>query len=175
MRLLFVTPKKNALLYAAKILSGALLLWYGLQAAGVAQPYWAIISLITVTEPDIAQARVYFKARVINTLTGSLIACAVLVVFGPGLTALLLAVAVAVLIAMFVHNYPANWRLAPVTVVVIMAAAVSGSDLRAELDYALLRIAEVLSGSALALLQSWLYGALLERWVGRPVGKPPPL
>ncbi|MGH8446356.1 MAG: FUSC family protein [Solimonas sp.] len=175
MRFLFITPKNNALLYAVKILTGSLLLWFGLRAAGIEQPYWAIISLITVTEPDITQAKDNFRARIINTLTGTVIACITLVVAGPGFVALMVAVSAAVLLAMFVQNYPANWRLAPVTVVVVISAAVNGNGLHAELDYALLRVAEVLAGSLLALLQSLAYGTAIERWLGRPVSRPPPL
>jgi uncharacterized membrane protein YccC len=174
MRLLLITPKKNALLYAAKIVTGTLILWFGLRAAGFVQPYWAIISLITVTEPDTALARQNFSARIINTLTGTLIACLTLLLLGPGLPGLLIATVGAVCVAMFVHNYPSNWRLAPVTAIVILSAAVDGKGLRAELDYALLRVAEVLAGSVLALLQSYVYGALLERYFGRPLGSPPP-
>ena len=157
MQLLLLSPNKNALVYTIKILMGSVILWFGLTALGIAEPYWALISLITVTEPDVTQARLNFKARKINTFTGTLIAVVVLVLVGSGLVALLVAVTLAVLAALMVHNYPANWRLAPTTVVVLMSAAANGNEFHEELDYALLRVAEVLAGSVVALLQALVY------------------
>lgn len=46
--------RKHALVYLAKIILGAVPLRSGLRAAGIASPHWAIISLIIVTEPDLA-------------------------------------------------------------------------------------------------------------------------
>ena len=53
MRLPTVTLRENALLYVVKLITGSMIVWYGLRAAGVAEPYWAMISLIVVTEPDV--------------------------------------------------------------------------------------------------------------------------
>jgi len=78
MQLLLLSPNKNALVYTIKILTGSVILWFGLTHLGIAEPYWALISLITVTEPDLTQARLNFKARMINTFTGTLIAVMVL-------------------------------------------------------------------------------------------------
>ena len=69
-----INPKKNALVYIIKILCGSLILWYGLPLLGFEEPYWAMISLIIVTDPDMNLARANFKARLINTLTGCVVA-----------------------------------------------------------------------------------------------------
>lgn len=167
MQFLLLSPNKNALLYTIKILTGSVILWFGLRFAGIQEPYWALISLITVTEPDLTQARLNFKARTINTLTGTVIACLVLVLIGSNILALLIAIALAVLAAMMVQNYPSNWRLAPTTVVVLMAAAANGSEFHEELDYALLRVAEVLAGSTVALLQTSAYVWIISRLAAR--------
>lgn len=171
MQFLYLSPNKNALLYTVKILTGSVILWFGLRYAGIAEPYWALISLITVTEPDLTQARLNFKARTINTFTGTLIAGLVLVLIGSNIVALLVAVALAVLAAMMVHNYPANWRLAPTTVVVLMAAAANGSEFHEELDYALLRVAEVLSGSTVALLQTLVYVRIVSWFASKKLNQ----
>src|SRR5450830_1248124 len=78
----FINPRKNALVYIIKILSGSLILWYGLRALGFPEPYWAMISLIIVTEPDMTGAKANFRARLINTISGCIIACLSLVLFG---------------------------------------------------------------------------------------------
>jgi uncharacterized membrane protein YccC len=167
MQFLLLSPNKNALLYTVKILTGSLIVWFGLRQLGIPEPYWALISLITVTEPDVIQARQNFKARTINTFTGAVISCLILTLVGSGLLAMLIAVTLAVMAAMMVHNYPSNWRLAPTTVVVLMAAAANGSEFHEELDFALLRVVEVLAGSTVALLQSLLYAGVVSRLAAR--------
>ncbi|QDH61956.1 FUSC family protein [Pandoraea pnomenusa] len=167
MSIAFLHPKKNALVYLVKILSGSLIVWFGLRAAGFPEPYWAMISLIIVTEPDPLQARSNFKARSINTITGAVVACAVLLIMGPGLAAMLVGITVATLAAMLVQNYPANWRLGPATVVILMSAALSGQGqgLHEELSLAMLRVIEVLVGSTVALIQSLVYGRYVKPWL----------
>lgn len=159
-----ISPRKNAILYIAKLFTGSIIVWFGLKSCGIDQPYWAMISLIVVTEPDVNLAKTNFNARLINTFNGTVVACLALVVLGPTFLAMLCALVLATLIAMSLQNYPANWRLAPNTSVVIMAAALTGNGLPEELKLAALRVVEVLTGSAVALFQSIVYGRLLKRW-----------
>lgn len=159
----FVSPRKNALVYLVKIITGSLMLWFGLRALGFPDPYWAMISLIIVTEPDVKIAKANFNARLINTISGSVVAGLALIVIGEGLFALLVALTIAVLIAMLWQSYPANWRLSPATVVIVMSAASAGSGLNQELHFGLLRVEEVLAGSAVALMQSLAYSYMLKR------------
>lgn len=158
----FISPRKNALVYIVKILTGTLLAWFGMRALGVAEPYWAVISVIIVTEPDFSVARANFRARLINTFSGSVIALAALALMGGTFWAMLTALIAAVLLAMLWSGYPSNWRLGPITVVILMSAAIQGQGPRQELHLALLRVAEVLAGSAVALLQALVYSRLLS-------------
>lgn len=164
MQIPFLAPRKNALLYIVKLITGSIIVWFGLRAAGLPEPYWAMISLIVVTEPDFNLARKNFNARLINTINGAVVACLSIVLFGANFFSMLIALTVAALIAMFMQNYPANWRLAPNTAVVLMAAALNGTGLPEELKLAMLRVAEVLTGSAVALLQSVVYSYALRHW-----------
>ena len=158
----FISPRKHALVYIVKILTGTLVSWFGLRAIGIAEPYWAVISVIIVTEPDVSVARANFRARLINTLSGSVIAVLALVLLGGTFWAMLTALIAAVLLAMLWSGYPSNWRLGPITVVILMSAAIQGQGPQQELHLALLRVAEVLAGSAVALLQAWVYSRLLS-------------
>lgn len=162
----FINPRKNALVYLIKILSGCLLLWYGLRAAGIEEPYWAMISLIIVTEPDMTIAKANFRARLINTLSGCVVSCIALVIFGPTFLAMLVALTAAVIVAMLLQNYPSNWRLGPATVVILLSAAFSGSGLNQELHLAFMRVGEVIVGSTVALLQTMIYIWLLRHRQG---------
>ncbi|BEV14881.1 FUSC family protein [Herbaspirillum sp. DW155] len=157
MELHFINPRKNALAYLIKILSGCLILWYGLRALGIAEPYWAMISLIIVTEPDMTVAKANFRARVINTISGCIVSCIALVIFGPTFIAMLAALTAAVVVAMLLQNYPSNWRLGPATVVILLSAAFTGNGLHEELHLAFMRVGEVLVGSTVALLQTVVY------------------
>jgi len=164
MHLPVLSLRDNALLYVSKLLTGSIIVWYGLRAVGIAEPIWALISLIVVTEPDVRIAKTNFRARVINTINGAIVACLALVVFGANFLAMLVAMTVSVLIAMSLQNYPPNWRLAPNTTVVLMAAALTGSGLSEEMRLAMYRVAEVLTGSTVALLQTLVYGYFLRKW-----------
>lgn len=163
MDLNFINPRKNALIYLIKILTGSLILWYGLRALGLPQPYWAIISLIIVTEPDMIVAKANFRARLINTLSGCIIACLCLVIFGAHFFSMLIALTSAVLVAMLWQHYPTNWRLGPATVVILMSAAFTGGGLDEELHLALMRVTEVIAGSTIALLQTMVYISIVNR------------
>jgi uncharacterized membrane protein YccC len=159
----FINPRKNALVYLIKILSGSLILWYGLRAIGFPEPYWAMISLIIVTEPDMTVAKANFHARLINTVSGCIIACLCLILFGTSILSLMIALTMAVIVAMLWHNYPSNWRLGPITVVILMSAAFAGGGLHEEINLALLRVVEVITGSTLALLQTVIYIGMVHR------------
>ncbi len=157
----FISPRQHALVYIVKILTGTLVSWFGLRAVGIAEPYWAVISVIIVTEPDFSVARANFRARLINTFSGSVIAVLALVLLGGTFWAMVAALITAVLVAMLWSGYPSNWRLGPITVVILMSAALQGQGPQQELNLALLRVAEVLAGSAVALLQALVYSRLL--------------
>jgi uncharacterized membrane protein YccC len=164
MHLPVLSLRENALLYVAKLITGSIIVWYGLRAFGVAEPIWAMLSLIVVTEPDVTIAKNNFRARVINTINGTVVACLALLVFGASFLAMLVAMTVSVLIAMSLQHYPPNWRLAPNTTVVLMSAALSGAVLSEEMRLAMVRVLEVMTGSTVALLQTLAYGYLLRRW-----------
>lgn len=156
--------RENAFIYIGKLISGSLICWYGLRAVGVSEPYWALISMIVVTEPALDVAKRNFRARVINTVNGTIVAGLALWLIGATLLAMLAAMTVATLIAMSIENYPNNWRLAPNTTVVLMSAALTGTGLSDEIRLALYRVLEVLTGSTVALLQTVVYAWLLRRW-----------
>jgi len=156
--------RENAFIYIIKLITGSLIVWFGLRAVGITEPYWAMISLIVVTEPEIVQAKKSFRARVINTINGTIAAGLALWIIGPTFVAMLVAMTVATLIAMSIENYPNNWRLAPNTTVVLMSAALTGTGLSEEIRLAMYRVLEVLTGSTVALLQTLVYAWLLNYW-----------
>ena len=166
-----ISLKKNAFVYATKLVTGSVIVWYGLRACHITHPYWAILSLIIVTEPELALARKKYFARVINTSTGTLVAGLCIWFLGASFATLLLAMSTAVMIAMTVERYPGNWRNAPNTAVILMAAALEGAGLPEEARLAGLRVLEVFTGSSVALAQTYIYTAAFGRWI-RPRAGP---
>src|SRR5450755_2440475 len=92
MQLPALTLRANAFLYVAKLLTGSMIVWFGLRAVGISEPYWAMISLIVVTEPDVVVAKKNFWARLINTVNGAIVACIALVLFGASFLSMMGAV-----------------------------------------------------------------------------------
>ncbi len=164
MHLPALTLRDNALLYVVKLLTGSMIVWYGLRAVGIPEPYWAMISLIVVSEPDVTVAKKNVLARLINTANGAVVACLALFAFGASFFSMMVAMTVAVLIAMMWQNYPANWRLAPNTAVILMAARAQRNGLPEEVALAMFRVLEVITGSSVALLQTVVYAYLVGRW-----------
>jgi len=155
--------RENAFIYMGKLITGSLIVWYSLRAMGIPEPIWAMISLIVVTEPALDRAKRNFRARVINTANGTIVAGLALWLFGATFFAMLASMTVATLIAMSFENYPDNWRLAPNTTVVLMSAALAGTGFSDEIRLAILRVAEVMTGSTVALVQTVIYGWALKR------------
>ena len=154
------TLTQNSFLYASKTLLGALICWYGLEWIGVANPLWAIISVVIVSDADFSGTMKLAQARVVNTAVGCISAITALVIFGYSPWCCYLTAAGTVLIITSLDFYPANWRLAPVTVVIVMDAARHVSDKKHEILYALERGKEIIFGCAVALILAFLFSRL---------------
>ena len=153
-------PQRYAAVYLIKIGCGCVLLWFGLRAAGIDNPVWALISLVLVVEPQWAAATLNVRARVLNTLLGCTVAALAAWLFGSGFAALLASTLAATAFAMVVRGFPGNWRLAPATALILSAAAIHERVMSREFELVGLRACEVLAGSGMALLMAWVYGSL---------------
>lgn len=162
-----LTLKQKSWLYASKILIGSALSWGLLHLAGIQNPIWAIITVVLVSDPDITTARTLVTARVINTIVGCTVGLSALTLFGYTLQVALVTVAIMVLLITSIDRYPVNWRLAPVTVLILLDAGRSAATPHQEIHYALLRAAEIGAGSAVAMAMALLYTRLI------PAARPP--
>jgi uncharacterized membrane protein YccC len=156
-------PSPLAIQYALRLLVGTAIIWYGMKWLGAADPKWAVISLIVVTDPALNKARDNFVARSVNTLTGCLVACGALLAFGATLSAMMIAITVSVLIATTIERYPANWRLAPATAVLLIVAGFDHSSMAQDLHLVMLRAGEVLAGGGVAILLGLCHERLRQR------------
>jgi uncharacterized membrane protein YccC len=154
----------SGLEYTVRILVGTTIVWLALHRIRGLDPLWAIISVVIVSEPAFESALLAFKSRVINTLIGSTLGLACLFVLGPAIWSILLAMAVSVLLCTRFIRVPLSWKIAPVTVALVMTPSVLDHSVSAGYSIALRRTGEVLFGSAVAVSVS-LLGSKLPRRV----------
>jgi uncharacterized membrane protein YccC len=157
------TRTTHGMLFALQITLSAVLVWVGLRAVGIPDPYWAVITVCVVAEPDFKQALNLSKVRVINTLMGCVVALIFLTLLGGSFWSMLAAVAITTLGVVTVEHYPANWRLAPATTVILMMAA-PHSGLREQADLALLRAGEIAVGALTTLAVAWVQARCAQHW-----------
>jgi len=143
--------------------------WYALHYTSFHNPLWALISVITVTEPQLQAAWRAFLSRILNTLVGAAVGMLVLYLAGPGFGAILFAIMLSVVICTHLIKVPGSWRLAPVTVAIVMTPSLLAASRAAGMSAAVDRTEEVLIGSACALLIT-LLAAFFERSAVRFTG-----
>jgi uncharacterized membrane protein YccC len=166
------TPlKPRAWHYVLKLLLGSLIAWYGLIALGLRNPYWAIITICIASDPDWDTAVKVTTARFLNTLVGGLIGLAGVIVGGVTPPTMFLCLTVTTILVTTLPRYPANWRLAPATVAIIMEVSViEGQNRATEIRIAEQRVMQVFAGCIVALGLAWVFSRLHERF-SRPPGR----
>lgn len=157
--------KTLSLAYGLKIALATLLVWPGLRWLGIEQPVWAIVTIAAVSDPNLDTARTLVVTRVTNTLVGCVVAILTVLVCGATLYSMIAALVLSVILVTSIVNYPSNWRLAPITVAILMGGAVDGPSQAYALHLAWLRASEIISGSLAALLMAWLMTRSLQ-WLG---------
>jgi uncharacterized membrane protein YccC len=142
--------------FAVNVLIATSIVWFTLREFHDTNPIWAIASLIAASDPEPVQARQLFRSRLINVLVG----CAVGFLFlllGSGQPRMVpVAIAVTVLISTYLVRVKTMWRQAPITAAVIIAAGLAGASTKIGLERGLHKVAEVLFGSLVGMLVSWL-------------------
>ena len=150
-------PQPSGLQYAVRILIGCAIVWFVLDRVNHPNSLWAVISVIIVTEPELSAAFLAFNSRIVNTLIG----CAI------GLS-ILLGIVVSVVICTSFIRVPGSWRVAPVTVAILMTPSVLDGGRAAGLVTAIDRTEEVLLGSAVALLLTYV-ASIIQRLIRHAV------
>lgn len=152
--------------YAMRILIGCVIAWFVLDRISHHNPLWALISVITVTEPELSAALLAFNSRIVNTLIGCAVGLSLLYILGPTSWSILLGIVSSVLICTSLIRVPGSWRVSPVTVAVVMTPGVLGGARSAGLAAAIERTEEVLLGSEVALLIT-LLASFIRRFINR--------
>jgi uncharacterized membrane protein YccC len=161
-------PQPSGVQYAVRILIGCVIAWFVLQRIHHPNPLWALISVIVVTEPELSAAFLAFNSRIMNTLIGCAVGLSFLYLLGPSYWSILLGIIVSVILCTHFIRVPGSWRVAPITVAILMTPSVLGGGRDAGLAVAIDRTEEVLLGSAAALLITYV-ASLFQRLIRRPV------
>lgn len=151
---------QKSLFYTTKTFLGGAFCWWVLTALHVPNPIWAVITVILVSDPDLSTAKSLVTARVVNTLVGCCIGLVALLLFGYSPLVAMLTASLTILLIMSIEHYPANWRLAPATVIILMDAGRLAHSHAEEIHYALLRASEIGLGCAVALVLALAYTRL---------------
>lgn len=146
---------KISVAYVIIILLGTTISWVGLTWMGIANPIWAVISVVLVSDPDSTATKQLVRTRVINTLVGCFLGLLSLLLLGYQPAVIIITVALTTLLVTTIKHYPANWRLAPATVIILSDAAHQAVGHSEQFYFALLRAGEIAFGCSIAVILSY--------------------
>lgn len=150
--------KLAGLSYTFRILLGCIIVWVTLSYFQDARKIWALISVIVVSEPDYQAIRNASITRVLNTIVGCSIGLLLVWAFEVHVWSLMAGIAIAVLVGTTFNKYPSSWKLAPVTVIIVMMPSLTeNAALKDAMTVALSRTAEVLFGCLVAFMLSLIF------------------
>lgn len=149
--------------FAIRVVIGCLIVWWSLDWIHDAKKIWALISVIVVSDPDQDATRTNVISRLLNTVAGCIIGLILIYFFGTSFWVMIAGIAISVIISTSFKKYPSSWKLAPVTVVILMIPANAPTEtIQQAMDVALTRTGEVLYGSFIAFLIGLVY-----QWIER--------
>ena len=141
--------------FAINVSIASSIVWFALGALQDTTPIWAIASLVAASDPEPKQARQLFRSRIINVLVGCVVGFAFLLL-GSGKPRMVpVALGITVLISSYLVRVKTMWRQAPITAAIVIAASLASAS-KVGLERGLHRVAEVLFGSVVGMLVSWL-------------------
>jgi uncharacterized membrane protein YccC len=151
----FVKDDMRGIHYAVSIFIATTVLWILVKEVADANPIWAISSMVATSDPQIRQAMLTFRGRIINTLLG----CAVGLLFlalGRTEWRLPFALAATVLLSSYVIRVPTMWRQAPITAAIVIAGGLQQHDTLSGFEQGIHRVAEVLFGCVVGIAVAWI-------------------
>ncbi|HEY7160267.1 MAG TPA: FUSC family protein [Acidobacteriota bacterium] len=155
-----------ALRFAVNVAIATWIVWTTFRFIQDTSPIWAIASMVAASDPQPAEARKMFRARLINVLVGCAVGLLFLLIGGAREWLLPLALGTTVLVSSYVVRIKTMWRQAPITAAVIIAASIThGSSTRVGLEYGVHKIGEVIFGCLVGLLVSL---AMSKLWLIQP-------
>jgi uncharacterized membrane protein YccC len=138
--------------YALNVFIGTTLVWLLLKSVSEASPIWAIASMLAATDPEVEQAKRVFWGRILNAIVGCAVGLLVLVVGRASDWELPFALALTVLISVYVVRFPVMWRQAPITAAIVIASGLTQHSKLSGVQHGLHKVGEVIFGCVVGLL-----------------------
>lgn len=161
----YFSINNKSLIYVFRVLLGITIVWWSLYYLHDDRKMWALVSVIMISEPGFDIVRSGTISRLINTVVGCAIGLLFIYIAGPSFLSLIAAIGVSVFISTSFKKYPTSWKLAPVTVVIVMVPSLLDNiSLKEDTVIALTRTAEVLYGSLVAFVLAAAFYAVEKRW-----------
>ncbi len=152
---------------AVNIFVATSILWLVLRRGANTTPIWAIASMVAVIDPQLNLAYQNFRGRILNTLLGCIVGLIFLIVGGSNEWKLPVAMSATVLLSSYVLRVQQNWRIAPTTAALIIAANLARHSKMSSAEVGVRRMAEVILGCLIGILVTWLIGQV---WPPPPAG-----
>src|SRR5215469_2947806 len=98
--------------YAVSIFFATAVLWLLVHELAKRDPIWAISSMVATSDPSMKQALLTFRSRIINALVGCVVGLLFIAIGGNRVPHIMLpiALAVTVLLSLYVVRIPTMWR-----------------------------------------------------------------
>jgi uncharacterized membrane protein YccC len=145
-----------AVRFAVNVFVGSLIVWHTLLYLGVANPIWAVASMIAATDPKVDVAASMFRSRMVNVFVGCVVG---LLFLTFGLTEFFMlstSLGVTVLVSSYLVRIQTMWRQAPITAALVIASGLTHHSKLSGVEVGLHKVAEVFFGCIVGLLISWL-------------------
>ena len=146
--------------FAVNVFLATTIVWFTMRQVGDSNPIWAIASLVAASDPEPNQARQLFRSRMINVLVGCAVGFCFLLFGSRSRWMIPLALGTTVLVSTYLVRVKTMWRQAPITASVVIAAGIASASSKVGMVRGLHRVAEVIFGSLVGILVSWLMSQL---------------
>jgi uncharacterized membrane protein YccC len=142
--------------FAVNVAIASTIVWAVLMLISDSNPIWALASMVAGSDPEPDQARRIVRARLTNVLVGCATGFFFVLLGGSQNWILPAALAVAVLLSVYVVRVKTMWRQAPITAAVVIAGSVVQGSRAVGIERGLHKVAEVAFGCCVGILVSWL-------------------
>jgi uncharacterized membrane protein YccC len=153
--------------FSLNVFLATVLTWAGLRAVSDLNPIWAIASMIASSDPVWIQAKRTVRGRILNAAIGCVVGLTFLVIGGPKVWMMPVALALTVLLSTYVVRVPVMWRQAPITAAIVIASGVTHQSRVWGIEHGLLKVAEVIFGCLVGIGVSWVMSRVWP-YVPRP-------
>jgi len=154
--------------YAIRILIGSSIAWIAMGNISEINPLWAVISLISVTDPQIKTAYTAFKAQAFNTVIGCITGLAFIAIAGIKTWMLPIVATITAIISIHIFRMQAGWRTGPITAALVMSAGLVDKSEHGAMTLAVQRALGVFTGSLIALVVTGLMALI---WMPKTVAE----